>query len=161
MIAPFVIALLALPVIEIVVALLVAGAIGWWLTLLALLLMSAAGEAVLRRASRRTTQRLGDAMRGGRTTDADVTDSAMTMLGGLLLLIPGFVTGTVGLVVVFPLTRPIVRRLLARRLGRHVHVIGRAARRGSSYDVIEGEVVEHGDGTAGGGQQTGPRSLGG
>ncbi|AWB44065.1 membrane protein FxsA [Paenibacillus sp. CAA11] len=38
--------------------------------------------------------------------------------GGILLLIPGFVTDLIGFIMVFPLTRPLVRILLLKWIGK-------------------------------------------
>jgi UPF0716 protein FxsA len=155
--------LLALPIVEIIVAIEVARAIGGWLTLLLLLAGCAVGQMVLRTASRRTGQSVREALDAGRAPGAEVGDSLLLFLGGLLLLIPGFVTDVFGIVLVLPVTRPLARRLLARRLrGRMVtRVVGRVntGNRSSSYDgqdVIEGEVVDEAPG-----HEAGPRSLGG
>ena len=81
-------------------------------------------------------------------------------------MIPGFVTDVLGIFLVLPVTRPLARRLVARRLRGHVRVIGGLPGRRPSYDsdVIEGEVVDErlDEGPADRpGHESGPRSLGG
>lgn len=40
--------------------------------------------------------------------------------GGILLLIPGFVTDIIGFILVFPLTRPLCRALLTKWIGKKI-----------------------------------------
>ena len=47
----------------------------------------------------------------------ELADAALVLVGGTLLLIPGFVTDVVGLLLLLPPTRA-RRRRAARRLGR-------------------------------------------
>jgi len=94
-----------------------------------------------------------------------LSDAALVMVGGVLLLAPGFITDFVGFFLVLPFTRPVARRLLeavvARRLLAGVYAPGGmpppsgfgpgpqgpgqgpnpASRSAASDDVIEGEVL--------------------
>jgi UPF0716 protein FxsA len=55
------------------------------------------------------------------------------LFGGILLIIPGFISDAVGIVLLAPPTRALVRRIAARRLARR---LPRAHRRPSAtYDV--------------------------
>jgi UPF0716 protein FxsA len=65
-------------------------------------------------------------------------DGALVIFGGAFLITPGFITDIVGVVLLVPPTRALVRRLVARRLGRRfaVGVTGRP------YDV-DGTATEH------------------
>ena len=81
-----------------------------------------------------------------------LADAALVLIGGTLLLTPGFVTDIVGFFFILPLTRPVTRAWLeavvARRLlgpmgewpGRGA--VGRGPPRPRRPDVVEGEVVE-------------------
>jgi UPF0716 protein FxsA len=81
-----------------------------------------------------------------------LADAALVLVGGVLLLAPGFLTDIVGFFLVLPFTRPAARRLLeavvARRLLAGVYApggpprgSGPARRSAASDDVIEGEVL--------------------
>jgi UPF0716 protein FxsA len=48
----------------------------------------------------------------------ELADAALVLVGGTLLLTPGFVTDVVGFFLVLPFTRPIARRLLAAVVAR-------------------------------------------
>jgi len=54
-------------------------------------------------------------------------------VGGLLLVVPGFVTDALGLLLLFPLSRHIARRGLKRRFGARVRRVGP----GDSQDIID------------------------
>lgn len=51
-------------------------------------------------------------------------DIGLTLAGALLLSIPGFVTAIIGLLLVFPLTRPIIRGFLLGRMLRSMEKLG-------------------------------------
>ncbi len=62
-------------------------------------------------------------------------DGALVLVGGALLLTPGFLTDVVGLALLLPPSRTVVRRLLARRMVVRMttQMAGPAARR--PYDI--------------------------
>ena len=110
-----VLGLLALPVMELVVFIAVAGSIGFLWALLLVVASSMAGAMVLRHAGGNHIARMRVAMGTGGFT-ALQADSAgtMTLLAGILLFIPGFITDVLGLLL---LLAPL-RRALAALLGR-------------------------------------------
>lgn len=144
----------ALIVAEIVALVAVAHATSWGLAILLLLATSFIGGALARRTAFAAFRRLGEARRTGRTpADAAVADSAVALAGAVLLVLPGFVTDALGLAMVFPPTRRLLRLIVGRRLatrflrgrGVRARTVGRDARRPSSTggpDVIEGTLDE-------------------
>ncbi|MFL6240464.1 MAG: FxsA family protein [Actinomycetes bacterium] len=146
---------LVLPVAEIVVAIQVADAIGGFATALLLLITSVIGGVVVRRAGARAWAALQEAAAAGRPP-RNVLDGAIVLLGGLLLLVPGFITDVLGLLLLVPVTRRFTRFLVASYVTRRVRVVRSQPRprsRRSAFDmpddVIEGEVVAEGDSTSG------------
>ena len=163
-------ALLVVPIIEIAAIIAVGRVIGGWQTLVLLLLESALGAWIVKREGSRTWNALQEALRTGRMPSRQLADAALVLIGGTLLLTPGFVTDIVGFFFILPLTRPITRAWLeavvARRLlgpmGEWPSPGGAAARgggsgsggpasgspgtadppRGGRPDVIQGEVVD-------------------
>lgn len=111
--------LLALPLAELAVFVAVAAAIDFLPALALLIGMSVAGGLILRRAGGNHVQRMRGVMAEGLNRQSFTTLQAdgiggLTLLGGLLLAIPGFVTGAVGLLVLLvPLSRRI-REALGR-----------------------------------------------
>lgn len=144
--------LLLLPFIEIAVLVLVGQAIGFWWTLALIVGLAVLGAWLARRETGRTYRALRTALESGRMPADAATDAILVMLGGFLLILPGFVSDVLGLLLVLPFTRPVARRLLqavvAQRamaaMGSAGVVPGTTVRRrtsGPGGQVIEGEVV--------------------
>ncbi|MDT7572031.1 MAG: protein FxsA [Actinomycetota bacterium] len=150
-------------IVEIWLLIQVGHAIGGWQTLLLLVLDSLLGAWLLRREGRRTWRAFRLALDERRVPAREVADGALVIIGGTLLITPGFLSDLVGLLFLLPPTRaairPMLTRLVAARFGV-VGVLGDAAlrsRRRPAYrnpTVVEGEVVDpHGTGP---GQHEGP-----
>ena len=77
-----------------------------------------------------------------------LADAALVLIGGTLLLTPGFLTDVVGFFFVLPFTRPLARGVLQRAVERRLlgPVSGMPGRTGgpstAGPDVIQGEVVD-------------------
>lgn len=139
-------ALLIVPVVEVAAIIGVGKVIGGWPTLLLLVALSIAGAWLLRREGTRTWRALSEALRTGQMPSREIADGALVLVGGTLLLLPGFLTDVVGFLLVLPVTRPLFRGLLAaavakRLLSDAVSTAGRSDRP-SGPTVIEGEIVD-------------------
>jgi UPF0716 protein FxsA len=140
--------LLVVPVLEIAAIIAVGRAIGGWQTLLLLLLESALGAWLVRREGARAWSALAGALNSGRMPSRELADAALVLVGGTLLLTPGFLTDIVGFFLILPPTRPFARRILeavvTRRLlgGFFGGGPGGPRRPGDGPpDIIEGEVL--------------------
>jgi UPF0716 protein FxsA len=93
--------------------------VGQWLGLLPTLLLVLAaalfGGLVLRWQGMATVMRLQTMTQRGEIPVRAVGDVMLIGLAGLLLLVPGFVTDIIGLLLLLPWTRALIYRLLARR----------------------------------------------
>ena len=107
-------ALLIVPIVEVYVILQVGQAIGGWATFALLLLWSGIGAWLVKREAGRSFGALRQAFATGRMPTRELTDAALVLVGGTLLLAPGFITDFLGLFFIFPLTRPITRKLLEK-----------------------------------------------
>jgi UPF0716 protein FxsA len=143
------VALLVVPLAELWVVLQVGQLIGGWPTVLLLLGESLLGAVILRREGPAAWRRLQAALRQGRMPSDELTDAALVLVGGTLLLTPGFLTDVVGFFCVLPPTRPLARRLLQRFLRRRVRMTafgfgGRTTGTGwaGPGNVVQGEVVD-------------------
>jgi UPF0716 protein FxsA len=125
-------ALLVVPVAEIALIVAVGNVIGGWQTIALLLFESALGAVLVKREGRRSWQGLQVALNTGQMPGRELADAALVLIGGTLLLTPGFLTDIVGFLFILPFTRPITRRWLQR-------VVERRLTRGSG--VIPGEVI--------------------
>ncbi|HEV8056285.1 MAG TPA: FxsA family protein [Nocardioidaceae bacterium] len=144
------VAFLLVPVLEIYVIIQVGQVIGAPWTIALLLLESALGAWIVKREGRRAWAALRTTFSTGRLPGTELADAALVLVGGTLLLTPGFVTDIVGFFFVLPPTRPVARRLLIRllRVTLVAHSTGRpgrSSRRGhrrTGDRVVPGEIVD-------------------
>jgi UPF0716 protein FxsA len=130
---------IVVPLAELYVILKVGDAIGPVWTILLLAADSVLGSVLLRSQGRSVWRRFNAALTEGKMPHREVVDGVLIVFGGAFLITPGFITDIVGLTLLVPPTRAIVRRALIRRLGRRPEV--RASR---GYDV-EGTAREYDD----------------
>lgn len=137
------VAFIVVPLAEIYVLIQVGQVIGAWWTIVLLVLDSILGSWLIRREGARAWQALRSALETGRMPARELADGALILVGGTLMLSPGFVTDAFGILLILPFTRPLARRLLTRLVARRV--LGGNARRpgpGSGGSVVQGEVVD-------------------
>lgn len=108
--------LIGVPLIEIWALVRVADLTGWGTALGLLLAMSVAGAVLLRREGAKAWRAFATALAEGRLPAAEVVDGALVIVGGALMLTPGFVTDVVGLACVLPPSRALVNRALRRQV---------------------------------------------
>jgi UPF0716 protein FxsA len=99
---------------EIFVAIKVSEAIGVLATLLALVAGCPIGLWAMRSQGGAVMRRLAAAVAEGRTPAREVVDGALVLIGGMLLMIPGFITDVVGLVLILPPTRSLTGKGVLR-----------------------------------------------
>ncbi|MDO5711125.1 MAG: FxsA family protein [Micrococcales bacterium] len=119
-----VIALLVVPLLEILAIVQVGRVIGGWPTIGLLLLLSAIGAWLVRREGSRTWDALREALATGRMPATQLVDAALVLVGGVLLLAPGFLSDLLGFFFILPMTRPITARWLQAAVERQL--LGRA-----------------------------------
>lgn len=124
--------LIAVPLVEVVVFVEVAQAIGWLVAFALLLATSVLGTQLLRIQGRAAIQRLSLAVAERRPPGAPALDGALGFLGAALLALPGFVTDALALVLLFAPTRGLVRRRLSRHYSaRLMNLLARSGRFGA------------------------------
>jgi UPF0716 protein FxsA len=121
-------------------------AIGPWWTILLLIADSILGSWLIRREGSRAWRALRTALDSGRMPAKELADGALILVGGTLMLAPGFVTDGFGILMILPVTRPVFRRLLTRLVANRLVVVGPGTTRrpgpGRDGPVIRGEVVD-------------------
>src|SRR5919202_3151831 len=148
---------IVVPILELYVIIQVGEAIGALPTIAILVLDSIVGSWLLRQQGRNAWRRFNRALAEHRVPAGEVLDGALIVFGGAFLITPGFVTDVIGLILLLPPTRALVRRSLIGHFTRRFMVrgLGAAARRGRSrrppaagsrrserpYDV-EGDAVD-------------------
>ena len=141
-------AFLVVPVVELYVIVTVGQSIGVLPTIGLLLADALLGAALFRHEGRRAWRALRAAWNEHRVPGREVADGALVLLGGALLLTPGFFTDVFGVLCLLPPTRAVLRRLLTGLATRQL-LGGAAAPRPtpasrSSDAVVDGEIVEPG-----------------
>ena len=109
-------AVLALPLIEIALFIVIGQAIGVLPTLLGIVLTGAVGALVLRWQGTAALREMQFRLQRGEMPARQMGDTMLIGLGGLLLLLPGYFTDLVGLLLLLPFTRELIYRQLARNL---------------------------------------------
>jgi UPF0716 protein FxsA len=148
---------IVVPLVEIYVIIQVGQAIGPWWTILLLVLDSILGSWLIKHEGSRAFEGLREALDSGRMPAKELADGALILIGGTLMLAPGFVTDAFGILMILPFTRPFFRRLLTRVVASRLIVLGPGGLGGTSFPgggdarrpgpgpegpVIRGEVVD-------------------
>jgi UPF0716 protein FxsA len=149
---------IVVPIAEIYVIIKIGGLIGILPTIALLILDGFLGAALLRSQGRAVWRRFNEALEAGRIPAREVFDGAMVILGGALLMTPGFITDVFGLLFLIPPSRAIFRGLVSKlAVGRaafavrtvkwgsraHDHYRGRRSGRSYDYEGSAREVDEH------------------
>jgi len=129
------------PIAELAVLIQIGQAIGVWWTVGLLLADAVLGSLLARSQGRAVWQRFTAAVAEGRIPHREVLDGVLVIMGGALLLTPGFITDIFGALFLLPPTRAVLRRLLVRRVT--IRTIASAApSRNGRPDDIEGTAVD-------------------
>jgi UPF0716 protein FxsA len=102
-------AFIVLPVLEIWIITQVAGPLGWPLTLLLVIGVSVSGAWLVRREGLGVIRRVRDGMREARLPTRELADGAMVFFAAALMLTPGFLTDAIGLALLLPPIRALIR----------------------------------------------------
>lgn len=109
-------AVLALPLVEIALFVVVGGAIGLWATLAWVMLSALLGVLVLRRVARMGAISFDRDVKALRDPMSPIAGRALTILAAGLLILPGFFTDTLGLLLLLPPMQTLLVRMFSRRL---------------------------------------------
>ena len=129
------IAFVVVPVVEIFVIIKVGSAIGAVNTIVLLLLFSICGAWLAKHEGIYVLTRIRDQVDRGEMPTNELIDGGLILVGGLLLLIPGFITDFIGLLVLFPPTRAGARWLVKRRF--QIQVASYPDRYNGPDDIID------------------------
>jgi UPF0716 protein FxsA len=140
------------PLAEIYLIVQVGQAIGAWWTILILVADSVLGAVLVKHEGAAAWRALQEALASYRMPARELADGALVLVGGTLLLTPGFITDVFGFFLILPFTRPLARRALTAFITRRYlggpggpssGSGGHARRRpGPDDSVVQGEVVD-------------------
>jgi UPF0716 protein FxsA len=148
----FLILLIGLPLLEIAVFIQVGDAIGLWPTLGAVVLGTMIGVSVVRAQGISVLGRLRSQVDAGQPPEREVFEAFCLVLAGLFILLPGFVTDSLGILLMLPPLRGLLFNA----------VVGYAKKRGATHRrsvVIEGEFEEVDEPNGGKPGPQGPKQL--
>lgn len=107
---PILLAFLAIPLLEIVLFVQLGGALGVFGTLLEIFASGALGIFLMRLEPYRNATDIRAALAQDRSPASPMAHSALRMIGALLLVVPGFLTDAVGLLLLIPALRMLALR---------------------------------------------------
>jgi UPF0716 protein FxsA len=106
---------LAIPIIEIFLLIKVAGIIDWLPTIALIVLTAVIGASLLRTQGSQTYMRFNQALNEGRVPANEILEGVALLVGGALLLTPGFFTDLIGFICLLPFTRRPIATFLVNR----------------------------------------------
>jgi UPF0716 protein FxsA len=134
------------PLLEIYLLVQVGQVIGAGWTIALLLLDAVLGTWLIKHEGSRAWRSLRAALQSGRMPAAEIADGALILVGGTLMLAPGFITDAFGILLILPFTRPLFRRLLTATVARRLIVAAVDVRRPgpgpAEGPVVRGEVID-------------------
>ena len=108
----YIAALLLVPLADAFLLVLVAAEIGPVLTVLIVVLTALLGMLLVRAEGRHTVRKIQQKLAEGEIPTDELLDGGLLLVAGALTLTPGLVTDTLGIVLVFPLTRIPIRAVV-------------------------------------------------
>jgi UPF0716 protein FxsA len=130
---------LVVPIAELYVIVQVAGGIGVPETILVLIGVSVVGAWLAKREGVGVLRRMQATVAQGRVPSAEIVDGALVVFAAALLITPGFLSDCLGIVLLFPPTRALLRRGVLRKIragGGFVRVISTSPRAGAPRDDV-------------------------
>ncbi len=111
-----ILAFITLPVIELMLLLRIGSWLGVLPTVLLVIVTGVIGAALARSQGIQVLTRMRQELASGRPPVASMVDGALVLVAGVLLLTPGVVTDAVGIALLLPPVRALVRGAFAARL---------------------------------------------
>lgn len=145
------VAFVVVPLIEIYLVIKASQMIGVGWTILILVFDSLLGAWLLKHQGAAAWRALREAIAAYRMPARELADGVIVLIGGTLLLTPGFFTDALGFLLLLPVTRPVARKALTAYIARKfldgtaTVSAGRGARtrqRPGPDDVVQGEVID-------------------
>lgn len=104
------------PIAELYVIIRIGSEIGFLNTLVVIVAVAIVGSWLVRREGMRTWSRFNESLAAGRIPTREIVDGVLILAAGALLLTPGFLSDVVGILLLFPPTRAVIRSVVTKRL---------------------------------------------
>lgn len=138
---------LGLPLIEIAGFVVVGNAIGLWPTLALVILTSFIGAILLRVEGMGVLREANRESQEGRLPGKSLVSGAMVVIAGILLILPGFLTDIIGILLFIPPVRHFIwsmigKRVVVMRTARSTTATYRSGHSGEPQKNVEAEVID-------------------
>ena len=131
--ALLVVAFIVVPILELWLIAQVADLISWPVTIITLIAEALIGSWLVKREGRSTWRRFREAIGArNRVPAVEVVDGALVIIGGTLLLTPGFLTDIAAFIFIVPPTRAVVNRFIRSRVRGRFGLGGASSARGAT-----------------------------
>jgi len=139
-----VVLLVAVPILEVWLLIKVGQQLGLLPTVLILIAEAIIGALLMRHEGSRAWKALNEAFTQNKVPTGELADAALILVGGVLLMLPGFLTDVLGFVFLLRWTRPAARKIIAFFVARRISRLGIPVVRPrlDTENLIEGETVE-------------------
>lgn len=143
MFLPLALLFLVVPILELYVIVQVAGGIGVLETIGLLILVSIVGAWLVRREGMGVMRKVQQQLGQGEVPTKQLVDGALILFAGALMLTPGFVTDALGVLLLVPPSRIVVRNVLMRRFRGRVQRVGPFSTIHFGGPVVDVDGTEH------------------
>lgn len=113
-----VIVIIGVPIAELYVFVQMSHAVGFFNSLLVLAAVSVVGAWIVKQQGLRVWRRFNEQVARGLEPSREIADGVALLIAGALLLTPGFITDALGVLLLLPPVRALLRALIARRSHR-------------------------------------------
>ncbi len=111
---------IVLPLLDLVLLVRLAPALGIARTVALLVVMGALGISLARKQGQLVVQRFQQALASGRVPEGGILDGVLALVGAVFLITPGVITDVLGLLLCIPVLRALVARLMGAYLKRQI-----------------------------------------
>lgn len=135
MVGVLVLLFLVVPLAELYVIIQVGQAFGALNTIALLIIVSATGAWLVKREGMSVWRRFQRQVESGAVPGKEIADGVMILFAGALLLSPGFLTDVVGIALLLPPVRAVVRGVLMRQAARRAGIFRIGGSRVQRFDA--------------------------
>ena len=116
----FILIFILVPVAELGVLLFSGQTIGVWPTLILLIVTGLLGSYLAKKQGINTIRKVQEQIQFGRVPGNEIRDGLCVLFGGILLLSPGFLTDILGLILLLPFTRTLIKPFILKLIRKWI-----------------------------------------
>lgn len=109
-----------IPIIELAILIKVGSMIGFWPTMSVVVITGIVGAALARYQGFMILEKIRSEVNFGRVPAEKLLDGLLVLIGGIVLLTPGFLTDLFGFLLLIPFTRVGIKSLLRKKLEQKI-----------------------------------------